>query len=211
MIGHHRHHLGVYRREGESYLIEIRLRDIRQLFNTLDPAPFHEKDLDPAAEEYLVSAVREVGTNRSKLILYVPEDSDSDELVAAIRHYFTYRARHTDEQLHLLLRRGLISFVIGCAFLFACLSLRQVVGTWSGSASDAILSEGLLILGWVAMWRPVEIFLYDWWPELGRRRVFTRIAGMSIEARRVPSVGNGELSQPMPELRPAERLVSRTA
>ena len=27
-----------------------------------------------------------------------------------------------------------------------------------------ILKEGLLIVGWVAMWRPLEIFLYDWWP-----------------------------------------------
>lgn len=45
------------------------------------------------------------------------------------------------------------------------------------------LSEGLLILGWVAMWRPVEVFLYDWWPEFGRRRLFLRIAGMSVEVR----------------------------
>ena len=89
MIIRHRRHLAAYRREGDSYLIEIKLRDLRQLFNTLDPAPFHEKDLDPAAEEYLVSAVREVGANSSKLVFYVPEDSDSNEvaaLAAAIRH-----------------------------------------------------------------------------------------------------------------------------
>ena len=48
-------------------LIEIRLRELRQLFNTLDPAPFHEKDLDPAAEEYVVSAMREIGAHPSRL------------------------------------------------------------------------------------------------------------------------------------------------
>jgi hypothetical protein len=46
-----------------------------------------------------------------------------------------------------------------------------------------IVSEGLLILGWVAMWRPVEIFLYDWWPELGKRRLFDRIVHMQIETQ----------------------------
>ena len=82
----------------------------------------------------------------------------------------------------------------------------EVTGTRSGSASNAILSEGLLILGWVAMWRPVEIFLYDWWPELGKRRVFARIGGMSIEARRATSVGNGELSESLTDLPTAQRL-----
>ena len=42
-----------YRCEGDTYLIEIRLRELRQLFNTLDPAPFHEKDLEPAAARRL--------------------------------------------------------------------------------------------------------------------------------------------------------------
>jgi hypothetical protein len=62
------------------------------------------------------------------------------------------------------------------------LSLRQLIEAWSGH-SVHFVSEGLLILGWVAMWRPVEIFLYDWWPEFGKRRLFDRIAGLQIETR----------------------------
>ncbi|HEY7641706.1 MAG TPA: hypothetical protein VH814_18390 [Steroidobacteraceae bacterium] len=46
---------------------------------------------------------------------------------------------------------------------------------------NAVLSEGLLILGWVAMWKPVEIFLYDWWPEFDKERLFARISHMSME------------------------------
>jgi hypothetical protein len=186
MLRSHRHRLGVYQRQGESYLIEMKLRDARQLFNTLDPSPFHEKDLDPAAEEYLVSAVREIGTHPSKLVIYVPLQSPGEEgraLIAAIRHYFAYRARHTSEQLRLLLGRGLMSFAIGLVFLFTCLSLRQMFDSVLELPRAEILSEGLLILGWVAMWRPVEIFLYDWWPELGKRQLFTRIARMAIETR----------------------------
>lgn len=179
------HRLGVYRSERGSYLIEIRLRELRQLFNTLDPSPFHERDLDPAAEEYLVSAAREIGARPSKLLLHLPAEAAEEEAagaVTAIRHYFEYRSSHTRQQLRLLLGRGAISLLIGLAFLVACLTLRQLLVGLNDSGTT-ILSEGLLILGWVAMWRPVEVFLYDWWPELGRRKLFDRIARMQIETQ----------------------------
>ena len=35
--------------------IEIRIDDISQLFHTLDPFPFRERDLDKDAEEFIVS------------------------------------------------------------------------------------------------------------------------------------------------------------
>jgi len=44
--------------DGQPQRIEIGLRDISQLFNTIDPAPFHEKDQDFDAEEFSVSWVR---------------------------------------------------------------------------------------------------------------------------------------------------------
>jgi hypothetical protein len=180
------HPLGVYRRDSDGYRVELKLREARQLFNTLDPAPFHEKDLDPSAEEYLVSAVREIGARPSKLVLLLPaEEAEREDwmLQIAIRNYFSYRARHADEQLRLLLRRGAISFAIGLAFLFVCLTIRRLVEALGPSFASAVVDEGLLILGWVAMWRPVEIFLYDWWPELGKRQLFARIATMPIEVQ----------------------------
>ena len=38
--------------------IEIRIDDISQLFHTLDPFPFRERDLDKDAEEFIVSWAR---------------------------------------------------------------------------------------------------------------------------------------------------------
>jgi hypothetical protein len=40
--------------------------------------------------------------------------------------------------------------------------------------------EGLVIGGWVAMWRPLEIFLYDWWPIHAEARLFDRLAAMPV-------------------------------
>jgi hypothetical protein len=179
--------LAAFRRDDGVCLIEITLRDLKQLFNTLDPAPFHEKDLDPAAEEYIVSAVREIGSQPSRLVLHLPPGTTDDEAcgaVVAIRNYFAGRTRHAREQLRLLFVRGVISLLIGLGFLALCLSMRGLL-TATVHPGDVILSEGLLILGWVAMWKPVEIFLYDWWPDLDRRRLFERIAHMELETQPV--------------------------
>ena len=95
----------------------------------------------------------------------------------------------------MLLGRGLISFVIGLVFLFACLSLRQLFDALGEYASATVFSEGLLILGWVAMWRPVQISLYDWWPKFGKRCLFARIAGMAVEIRAKSSGQRSERDQ----------------
>ena len=43
-----------------------------------------------------------------------------------------------------------------------------------------VLQESLLIGGWVAMWRPLEVFLYDWWPIRAEARLFDRLATMPV-------------------------------
>ncbi|MGE0114313.1 MAG: hypothetical protein AB7T07_05450 [Steroidobacteraceae bacterium] len=173
-----------YRLEGDQYLIEIKLREMRQLFNNLDPAPFHEKDLDASAEEYIVSAVRELGIRqRNKLVIYLPAtpDAEAGAIPAAIHHYFDYRARQTGNELQQLLRFGAISLLIGLAFLCLCLLLRELL---TGRTASQIVTEGLLIVGWVALWRPLEVFLYEWWPIRRRQLGFMYIAGMPVEVRR---------------------------
>ncbi len=178
----------VYRREGGDTLIEIRLREVRQLFHTLDPAPFHEKDLDSAAEEYLVEACREAGTARPvRLIVYLPPSEAQSEaahtLGDAVHHYFQYRAHQLRADVLRLLHYGAISFLIGFGFLIACLAVRRWMVAHLGFADRSIAGEGLLILGWVAMWRPTEALLYDWWPLMHRRALVRRLASMPVEVR----------------------------
>lgn len=185
---HARESSAAYRRESGAYLIELNLREIRQLFNSLDPAPFLEKDLDAAAEEYIVDAVRELGLRRhSKLVIHLPPsgcDGESAHSIAeAIHHYFNYRARHAADDLKQTLATGVVSLVIGLVFLFACLWFRNILGGLPQESGKEIFAEGLLIMGWVAMWRPIEIFLYDWWPIQHRQRIFRYIGAMSIQVK----------------------------
>jgi hypothetical protein len=180
-----------YRQEGDHTLIEIRLREIRQLFHTLDPAPFREKDLDDAAERYLLEACREAGTDRAlRLVVHLPEPEARSEaartLQDAIHNYFAYRERELRADIVKLLRYGASSFVIGLLFLILCLALRRSLVAGQLIIDRAIVDEGLLILGWVALWRPTEVLLYDWWPLARRRILLRRLATLPVEIRTTP-------------------------
>lgn len=177
-----------YRRRGGSILIEMKLNSVAQLFNSLDPSPFHEKDLDDDAEEYIVSAAREFPIKTPlTLAIHVPRDAATtateDAVSTAIHHYFEYRALAADRDLRLRLRRGRASLVIGLLFLFACVSARQLVANLGHGTLYEILQEGLLISGWVAMWRPIQIFLYDWWPVRNLRELYRKLASVRVEVR----------------------------
>src|SRR5262245_39986013 len=81
-------------------LIQIRVRELRQLFHTIDPSPFDERDLDPDAEEFIVSWAKEVPKSAKLCLLVHLERSagSSDEaqvLGDAVRQFFTGRASVT--------------------------------------------------------------------------------------------------------------------
>ncbi|MCC7427501.1 MAG: hypothetical protein IT557_11380 [Alphaproteobacteria bacterium] len=183
--------LGPYRVEDGFALIELRLSSVAQLFNWLDPAPFRERDLDPEADAYIVGAARELGARtRIKLVVWLPAAQIAAalaaELPAAVASYFGHRAVMERRNLRFLLADGRLAFAIGLGFLAACVAARQLVmAAWTGNAGQ-ILAEGLLIAGWVALWRPLQIGLYDWWPVLRSARIHEALAAAPVEMRQSP-------------------------
>ena len=70
----------VYRTEDGVVVIDLRLNRVAQLFNTFDPAPFHERDLDDDAEAYIVACAREITRrNKIKLVLHLPPEEAARE------------------------------------------------------------------------------------------------------------------------------------
>ena len=166
--------------------IEIRLSRAHQLFNSLDPSPFRERDLDQAAEEYIVESADEYPLKRSlNLIIHLPPDQATDrpDLSESIHNYFAYRRDEAERRLRFYFRDGRISLGVGLMFLFACIGLRQLVLALGHGLAAQIADEGLYIVGWVAMWRPLEIFLYDWRPLRHRSRLYAKLARIPVIVR----------------------------
>lgn len=176
-----------------SATIELRLREVTQLFDTLDPSPFREQDLSRSAEEYIVESARELHTRTpSGVIIYLDQPAsqpDEERAVGdAIRTHFARRTRLLRRSLFQLLRRGLFSLAIAVAFLGVLLATAQLAGVVGAERGfGTVVRESLLIVGWVAMWRPLEIFLYDWWPIAGEQRLHDRLSRIEVRIVRASS------------------------
>jgi hypothetical protein len=79
------------------------------------------------------------------------------------------------------MKRGRASLIIGLLFLATCLlGSRLLLGDQQGTWAT-IIRESLTIAGWVAMWRPMEVYLYDWWPLRRRARLYDKLSRMPVE------------------------------
>ena len=166
-------------------LIEVRVRHVNQLFNTIDPSSFYERDLDPAAEAFIEEWAKELPRSRPLTLLVhvdglAPETDDDALLRRAVQQFFGRKAHLARRRLQELFRRGRGSLLIALVFLSALSMLANALRGVIQGPIGGILLEGMLIGGWVAMWRPLEIFLYDWWPIRAQVRLFDRLAAMPV-------------------------------
>jgi hypothetical protein len=174
-----------------SARIEVRLRELAQLFNSLDPSPFIDRDLDADAEEFIVSWARELPHHGElELVIHLatpPEPARAAGAEEAVHHYFASRAEIKRRELRQLFRRGRTSLFIGVLFLAGCFGLGLLLRPVLPAGWNEFVELGLHIVGWVAMWRPLEIYLYDWWPVRNDRRLYERLARMPVRLQAAPT------------------------
>jgi hypothetical protein len=170
-------------------VIEVHVGELKQLFNAIDPSPFRDKDLDPKAEEFIVGWAKDLPRDTT-LGLVVDLDREAglpDEAAVlrdAVHEFFNQRAQTYRRRLRELFRVGRTSLVIGLVALASAVALGDFLAAlMKGSSIGEIVRESLTIGGWVSMWRPLEIFLYDWWPIRSEARLSDRLAGMPVRIR----------------------------
>ncbi len=185
---------------GQNGAIELRVQNIGQLFHTLDPLPFRERDLDAGVEEYVVGRAGEIARHAPIAInIHLPATEagreEAEHLEQAVRSYFAYRAEVQGWDLRDLFRTGRASLAIGVLVLAACTVIGRLASGFLGAGYlGRFLDEGLIILGWVANWRAVEIFLYGWWPLIRRRRLYRRLSVANIRVVPEPRGAVGDFA-----------------
>jgi hypothetical protein len=173
--------------------ILVKLRSVSQLFHTLDPSPFRERDLANEAEAYIVDQAEELPAHvQVEIVLFLPAEELSrsvpSEIASAVREHFRLQSRHASREMRELFKTGRLSLLVGFVILSICLLLglffAQKLG--EGPLPD-ILRETFLILGWVAIWKPSDIFLYAWPPLAWRRTLLRRLAQAGVQIKAAPS------------------------
>lgn len=166
--------------------LHLKVDVLDELFNSFDPAPFFTQELDHAAEQYIERWARGFPAHSqlhlSVHLAAVPADASGPaRLSKAVHDHFSLRAQSARADLSDLLWQGRLSLLIGCCFVAACILVADLLRTHASGPVPVIFREGLTIIGWVALWRPVQIFLYEWWPLWRRIQVLTNLQHMRVE------------------------------
>jgi len=174
-----------YKKEDGKVLIEIKLSSVLQLFNSFDPAPFHEKELDSAAEHYIVDIVNDFPKKTTfKIIIYLPPDKATTEraqkIPEAIHNHFEYRMLETDRKFRLHFRHGRNSLIIGLSILTVTLIARQLVSQLENHILGQVFADAFLIVGWASMWEPTTVLLYQLFPIIQQKKTYEKISQMEI-------------------------------
>jgi len=176
----------VHQKTNTKY-INIRIKTQDQLFNSFDPSPFIDKDLDNDAIEYIVSYFEEFALNEKiEILIHLPKSQKkktSEKIIRqGIHNYFSYRQELEAHKIKKKLESSRISFTIGVMILISCMGVKYlIVGKLMNHEwLSAILSEGLTIGGWVAMWKPMGEILYEWLPMKRDKDIYQKISESNI-------------------------------
>lgn len=167
-----------------KYALEIKVQELRQLFDERDPAPFRQKDLDDDAADYMVSCFRDLPQDPEMLVIYagkeIPSQFSAAEVTQALHDFFQFEAERTQRQMRFTLQTGLRSLLIGFSFLTLFSFISYVLRQQPESIMINMVKETIYLLELVSMWRPVQIFLYEWWPYIELKNIYLKLAKIKV-------------------------------
>jgi hypothetical protein len=180
----------------------MKLSSVQQLFNSFDPAPFREKGLDGEAESYIIDTVKDFPSNTPfKIVIYLAEDllrtREAQQIPEAIKGHFEYLAASQNRKFRERYNFGKYALVVGLSFLAIATIASLAIDNYSSSYPVAhIVANVLVVTGWVAMWEPVTVFLFQLWPIVKQRKVYEHISRMEVDVRPYPKSSPHALELP---------------
>lgn len=164
--------------------IEVIVGRPDELFERLDPTPDADRHLQEKVEQFIVHQAEERGAEY-RLVVRIPDGtpsaSEAAELAMSIGHHFRHRAEEESLRLRALIIDGRRDVLVGLLFLFVCGAAALFAVRVLPAALGIFVEQGLLILGWVALWRPADLFLYDLRPIRRRRDLLYVLSRMDVQ------------------------------
>lgn len=124
--------------------------------------------------------------NFSKIVIHLPSkkvaETDTNKVSKMFYHYIKNRLEENKDNMFLFRRvltrslRNAIVFLSFCMILVSILNAPSILPNMPILRS--VLTEGLTVIGWVALWRPVELLIND----LGILRTESNIYHKLLEA-----------------------------
>ncbi len=184
--------------ENGSILIDVHISSTDQFYNLLDPSPEEEKDLDEDTETYIRNAVEDLTPEerqRAKVVLYLSPNLYQNSITRnnmerAVSANFAYRLHHEKRKYEFAMWRGKRYLIRGLIFLVICLVVSSVfTRIFADNDINLAFAQSFVIIGWVALWKPVEFYLYDRRDLLDDLEVLETLSTIPVETRK----GNSDI------------------
>jgi len=167
---------------GQQDELLLTLRNINELFvpPVLDPlnGQFHSMS---GIDQILVKLRPRTLDRTSHLTILLPPDQLDDGLEErckyATRGFCADRLQAIDLDKAQLNRQGFKELKLGLLFLAICLMVSGSIAAqnWGPELLSTFLIEGVVIVGWIALWHPVDLLLFSRWTLVRDQRVLRHI------------------------------------
>lgn len=165
--------------------IILELKDLGQLFIAPDTQFYGKRILSAGAEEYIIEEATMAssrGDIHLKLRLSRNAAGREHEVISSIHQHFAHRKVKSKIQLKKVLQLGWRSLLIAIVFLaFLVALVLVIIRLLPEGGLSVTFREILIILGWVALWRPADLLLYEWRPLKREVNLFSRLEQCKVE------------------------------
>ena len=168
-------------------VIQIQVDSADEILDSKDPAPFKGQILDDDFLDYIESLSDETSHKTPLRINIVIEKqlphqtpTNSAIISQALKEHFEYKIERKKGEIRKYLRTARLFLIMGLVLLSICLMIAHTLLRSEESLLRSALREGVIIFGWVSMWRPLEIMMFDWYPHYDRIRYFRKISNAQV-------------------------------
>ncbi len=165
------------------------LSRLAHFFETPLLDPFAGDSIDESGIDQLLDTMKarpRGAPHLKRIVLHLPPEEIAPDLPhrlkSAIATYCTVQGRLSHQKVREIRLEGRRALFIGFVVWAICLLLSTLSESFFSrySLQGRLLGEGFLIAGWVSLWRPAELLLYDWWPYAQDAKLYERIKAMDV-------------------------------
>jgi hypothetical protein len=159
----------------DEAVFEMEVEDLKELVVAPDQDPYSDRPMEYLGQSGMMRMMhlfrpthfRQKGSYR--LILRMPSEKASQETVsqakALIRKYATRMIEDNENRIIQIKRKGRRLLPYAIIILLMCMALGILFGLEEFVDQSKVLalaiSEGFYIVGWIALWRPMDVLLFD--------------------------------------------------
>ena len=171
--------------------IPVQLESIDQLFEGFDPSPPASRRLSGELVAYLLSSLKSATSEGPVVITFlIPQGAKNQAeqamLSAAITAHFRRLIAVATSDIKRIRLIGRVFIPIGLVIMCLCM----LISNWLTEGNDRhvrhSIGEGILVLGWVALWAPFEHLLFGRLPVMRERSYYRQLAGAQVRIQSKP-------------------------